>query len=61
MGKFEHRTFNLGWGHHHCNVVVKDAGLIPTLQWMKFVLENNGDSWEAIELESELVEEALGL
>lgn len=34
-GNYNHRPYNLGWGHHHCNVVVKDAGIIPTLQWMK--------------------------
>ena len=33
--------YNLGWGHHHCNVVVKDAGIQPTLDWMKEVLKRN--------------------
>lgn len=42
FGKFNHRPYNLGWGHHHCNVVVKDAGIQPTLQWLKSVLERNG-------------------
>ena len=41
-GKFNHRPYNLGWGHHHCNVVVKDAGIQPTLEWLKSVLERNG-------------------
>lgn len=41
-GEFNHRPYNLGWGHHHCNVVVKDAGIQPTLNWMKEVLERNG-------------------
>ena len=40
-GEFNHRPYNLGWGHHHCNVVVKDAGIQPTLDWMKKVLERN--------------------
>ena len=31
-GEFNHRPYNLGWGHHHCNVVVKDAGIQPTLE-----------------------------
>ena len=41
IGRFEHKTYNLGWGHHHCNTVVRDAGIIPTLQWMHQVVENN--------------------
>lgn len=40
-GYFNHRIYNLGWGHHHCNVVTKDAGITPTLEWMSRVLENN--------------------
>jgi hypothetical protein len=40
-GEFNHRPYNLGWGHHHCNVVVKDAGIQPTLDWMKEVLKRN--------------------
>lgn len=41
MGLFNHRPYNLGWGHHHCNVVVKDAGILETLQWMDNVLRRN--------------------
>lgn len=41
-GEFNHRPYNLGWGHHHCNVVCKDAGIKYTLDWMKTVLERNG-------------------
>lgn len=44
MGVFNHRPYNLGWGHHHCNVVVKDAGIRQTLDWMKAVLVRNADS-----------------
>lgn len=40
-GEYNHRPYNLGWGHHHCNVVVKDAGIQPTLDWMKEVLRRN--------------------
>lgn len=43
MGRLEHRPYNLGWGHHHCNVVVKDDGIEKTLIWMRDVL-NNQDS-----------------
>lgn len=42
-GNYNHRPYNLGWGHHHCNVVVKDAGIMPTLQWMKNVIKRNED------------------
>ena len=55
-GVFNHRLYNLGWGHHHCNVVVKDAGIDKQrLRWMKELLraeyseqgylreENNGN------------------
>lgn len=41
-GKYNHKPYNIGWGHHHCNVVVKDSGIIETLEWMKAVVEKNG-------------------
>ncbi|GAP57974.1 hypothetical protein AHiyo1_09360 [Arthrobacter sp. Hiyo1] len=59
VGKLQHRPYNLGWGHHHCNVVVKDAGIIPTLEWMKRVVDNNGDSWQKIQEDKLSVEKAL--
>lgn len=40
IGKLQHKPYNLAWGHHFCNVVVKDAGIMPTLQWMRDVLAN---------------------
>lgn len=40
-GQFNHRPYNLGWGCHHCNVVVKDSGIYPTLRWIKDVLQRN--------------------
>lgn len=40
-GQFNHRLFNLGWGHHHCNVTVADKGVEGTLDWMKKILEKN--------------------
>lgn len=43
MGAFNHRPYNLGWGHHHCNVVAKDAGITETLAWMDEVLQRNVD------------------
>jgi ribosomal protein L34 len=41
MGAFNHRPYNLGWGHHHCNIVVKDSGIAKTLEWMRDVVERN--------------------
>lgn len=40
-GEYNHRPYNLGWGHHHCNVVVKDSGIHGTLNWMQDILERN--------------------
>jgi hypothetical protein len=40
-GVLNHRPYNLGWGHHHCNVVVKDSGILETLEWMRQVLNRN--------------------
>ncbi|MCH7493150.1 BstXI family restriction endonuclease [bacterium] len=41
-GRFNHKSYNLGWGHHHCNVVATDAGIARTLDWLSKVLKNNG-------------------
>lgn len=43
-GVYNHRPYNLGWGHHHCNVVVKDAGIYETIRWMDTVLRVNEES-----------------
>jgi hypothetical protein len=40
-GVLNHRPYNVGWGHHHCNVVVKDSGIRETLEWMRDVLRRN--------------------
>jgi hypothetical protein len=40
-GILNHRPYNVGWGHHHCNVVVKDSGILKTLVWMRDVVERN--------------------
>jgi hypothetical protein len=42
-GAYEHRPYNLTWGHHHCNVVVRDAGIRQTLDWMAGVLRRNAE------------------
>lgn len=41
VGKSNHKPYNVGWGHHHCNVVVKDSGIEETLTWMHRVLQRN--------------------
>lgn len=41
VGVLNHRPYNVGWGHHHCNVVVKDSGIFRTLEWMRDVLNRN--------------------
>lgn len=43
LGRYGHRPYNLGWGHHHCNVVVKDSGIDETLMWMTDVIDKNID------------------
>lgn len=40
-GEFNHKPYNLGWGHHHCNVVTKDSGIDDTLSWMYEVIIRN--------------------
>jgi hypothetical protein len=42
-GILNHRPYNIGWGHHHCNVVVKDSGIRKTLKWMRDVIKRNVD------------------
>ncbi|BAC18304.1 BstXI restriction endonuclease [Corynebacterium efficiens YS-314] len=41
VGALQHRPYNLGWGHHHCNIVVKDAGIDHTLSWVEVLLKRN--------------------
>lgn len=41
---FNHHPYNLGWGHHHCNVVTKDSGIASTLSWMSEILSRNIES-----------------
>jgi len=41
IGALNHRPYNVGWGHHHCNVVVRDAGIRETIEWMRDILHRN--------------------
>lgn len=43
-GVLNHSPYNLGWGHHHCNVVVKDSGIVETLDWMAEVIGRNAEA-----------------
>jgi hypothetical protein len=40
-GIFNHLPYNLGWGHHYCNVVVRDIGILNALLWMNDILKKN--------------------
>jgi hypothetical protein len=41
-GEYNHRPYNLAWGHHHCNAVARDNGVAVTVNWMAGVLERHG-------------------
>ena len=41
FGVLNHTPYNVAWGHHHCNVVVKDSGILETLKWLKEVVDRN--------------------
>ncbi len=40
-GLYNHRPYNLGWGHHYCNVVAKDSGITNTLRWLHQIIQHN--------------------
>lgn len=41
-GQYNHREYQVGWGHYHCNTVARDLGVAATLGWMATVLARNG-------------------
>jgi hypothetical protein len=41
-GEYNHQTYGLAWGHHHCNAVARDHGIVRTLEWMEGVLRRHG-------------------
>jgi len=41
-GEFNHRIYNLGWGHKHCNAIQSDQTIDETLEDLVRILENNG-------------------
>jgi hypothetical protein len=40
-GEYNHRPYQVAWGHHHCNSVARDHGVAFTIQWMREVLANH--------------------
>lgn len=42
--EFNHKPYNLSWGHHHCNMVVKDNGIFETILWMQDVINRNNSN-----------------
>jgi len=41
VGQYNHRPYNLGWGHHHCNVVTRDSGVADTVKWLIEIIDRN--------------------
>ena len=39
-GEFNHRTFNLGWGHKHCNTIQADMSIEETISTLKDIIAN---------------------
>jgi hypothetical protein len=42
VGEINHRPDNTTWGHHRCNVSMRDHTLMETLQWMLDIVVANG-------------------
>lgn len=40
-GEFNHRTYNLAWGHRMCNTIQEDMSLEETLKLLDNIVENN--------------------
>ena len=40
-GKFHHATYNLGWGHKHCNTIQENMSIEETLEKLKEILSRN--------------------
>ena len=43
-GKFNHHTYNLGWGHKHCNTIQGQYSINETLNNIKRILQNQSRS-----------------
>ena len=40
-GKFHHKSYNLGWGHKHCNTIQENMTIEETLEKLITILRNN--------------------
>ena len=40
-GKFNHRTYNLGWGHKDCNTIQGPKSISETLNYLQRILKRN--------------------
>jgi hypothetical protein len=41
-GEFNHCTYNLGWGHKHCNIIQGNLSINETLDKLKAIMQSNG-------------------
>jgi hypothetical protein len=40
-GEFNHCTYNLAWGHKHCNIIQGNSSISETLEKLKAILQSN--------------------
>jgi len=40
-GELNHRTYNLGWGHRHCNTIQEDLDIEEVIQVLRKIVKNN--------------------
>lgn len=40
-GELNHRTYNLGWGHRHCNQIQEDMDIETTISILRQIIKNN--------------------
>ncbi|EMI09203.1 BstXI family restriction endonuclease [Anoxybacillus gonensis] len=40
-GELNHRTYNLGWGHRHCNTIQEDYDIVEVIQKLRRIVKNN--------------------
>lgn len=41
-GEFNHCTYNLGWGHKHCNMIQGNLSISETLKKLQDIVKSNG-------------------
>ena len=40
-GELNHRVYNLGWGHRHCNSIQEGMDIETTIQRLRQIVSNN--------------------